>query len=91
MLSAFAIRSSTGLCARLNGTFAARGSRPDPTVGSLLLAINVEHSSSNINYPAFFPIMEFNSRFNSMKQVTMFEEGRMRKGVGIVVLVSTIS
>ena len=26
--------------------FAARGSRPDPTVGSLPLAINVEHSSS---------------------------------------------
>ena len=38
--------------------------------------------------------MEFNSRLNgvnSMKQVTMFEEGRMRKGVGLVVLVSTIS
>ena len=35
--------------------------------------------------------MEFNNKVNSMKQVTIFEEGRMRKGVGLVVLVSTIS
>ena len=47
MLSALAIRSSTGLCARLNCTRLQLEDRCQIPVGSLPLAINVEHSSTN--------------------------------------------